>query len=47
MTASRPKLWALAASGQLHIDTERVPLADVESAWRRNDLPGRRLVIIP
>jgi NADPH2:quinone reductase len=42
-----PKMWALAASGQLHIDTERVPLADVESAWRRNDLPGRRLVIIP
>jgi len=42
-----PKVWALAASGQMHIDTERVPLADVESAWRRNDLPGRRLVIIP
>jgi hypothetical protein len=42
-----PKMWALAASGQLHIDTERVPLADVESAWRRNDLPGRRLVIVP
>jgi len=42
-----PKVWALAASGQLHIDTERVPLADVESAWRRNDLPGRRLVIVP
>ncbi len=42
-----PKVWALAASGRLHIDTERVPLADVESAWQRNDLPGRRLVIIP
>jgi len=42
-----PKVWALAASGQLHIDTERVPLADVESAWQRNDLPGRRLVFIP
>ena len=42
-----PKVWALAASGQLHIDTERVPLADVEAAWQRNDLPGRRLVIIP
>ena len=42
-----PKVWALAASGQLNIDTERVPLAEVESAWRRNDLPGRRLVIIP
>jgi NADPH2:quinone reductase len=42
-----PKVWALAASGQLHIDIERVPLADIESAWRRDDLSGRRLVIIP
>jgi NADPH2:quinone reductase len=42
-----PKLWALAAGGRLRIDTERVPLADVESAWQRNDLPGRRLVMIP
>ncbi|MGC2183634.1 MAG: zinc-binding alcohol dehydrogenase family protein [Terriglobales bacterium] len=42
-----PKVWSLAASGQLHIDTERVPLADVESAWRKNDLPGWRLVIVP
>ena len=42
-----PKMWALAAGGQLHVDVERVPLADVESAWLRNDLPGRRLVLIP
>ena len=42
-----PKMWALAVDGQLHIDIERVPLADVESAWRRDDLPGRRVVIIP
>lgn len=42
-----PQLWALAASGKLHIDTEPVPLAEIEDAWLRNDLPGRRLVIIP
>ena len=42
-----PKMWALAASGGLRIDIERVPLADVESAWQRNDLPGRRLVLVP
>ncbi len=42
-----PKVWALAADGKLRIDTETVPLADVESAWQRNDLSGRRLVIIP
>lgn len=42
-----PQLWALAGSGKLQIDIEPVPLADVENAWRRNDVPGRRLVIVP
>jgi NADPH:quinone reductase-like Zn-dependent oxidoreductase len=42
-----PKVWALAIDGKLRIDVESVPLADVESAWRRNDLSGRRPVIIP
>jgi NADPH:quinone reductase-like Zn-dependent oxidoreductase len=35
-----------AAKGDLRIDTERVPLADIESAWQRDQL-SRRLVIIP
>lgn len=34
-----------AANGELHIDTERVPIADIENAWQR-DQSGRRLVII-
>jgi NADPH2:quinone reductase len=40
--------WLLGnvARGALKIDTERVPLADVESAWRRN-WEGCRAVIIP
>src|SRR6266478_846915 len=42
-----PQVWALAASGKLSVDTEKAPLADVETAWRREDLPGRRLVVIP
>ena len=42
-----PQIWALAARGELRIDTEPVPLAEIENAWQRNDLPGRRLVIIP
>jgi NADPH:quinone reductase-like Zn-dependent oxidoreductase len=42
-----PQLWALAASGNLHIDTEAVPLAEAEDAWQRTDLPGRRLVLNP
>jgi NADPH2:quinone reductase len=42
-----PKLWALAAEGALRIDTESVSLADVESAWQRQDVSGRRVVIVP
>jgi NADPH2:quinone reductase len=42
-----PKIWTLAASGKLRVDTERVPLADVESAWQRQDTAGRRLVFVP
>jgi len=35
-----------AARGELRIETERVPLAEIEEAWER-DTPGRRLVVIP
>ena len=42
-----PQMWALAARGKLRIDTEPAPLAEVENAWQRNDLPGRRIVINP
>lgn len=40
------KVMAYAAEGKLQIETADVPLADVESAWERNE-PGRRTVIIP
>jgi NADPH2:quinone reductase len=40
------QVMAYAAKGDLAIDTERVPLADIESAWQR-DRPGCRLVIVP
>jgi NADPH:quinone reductase-like Zn-dependent oxidoreductase len=39
------QVMAHAAKRELHIDTEPVPLANIESAWHR-DPPGRRLVII-
>ncbi len=42
-----PQLWALAAEGALRIDTESVSLADVESAWQRPSVSGRRIVIVP
>jgi NADPH:quinone reductase-like Zn-dependent oxidoreductase len=35
-----------AASGELRIETERVPLAEIEDAWERN-VQARRLVVIP
>jgi D-arabinose 1-dehydrogenase-like Zn-dependent alcohol dehydrogenase len=38
------QVMAHAAKGELQIDTERVPLADIENAWQR-DQAGRRLVI--
>jgi NADPH:quinone reductase-like Zn-dependent oxidoreductase len=38
---------AYAASGRLLVDTIEVPLAHVESAWQREDLHGRRIVLIP
>ncbi len=40
------QVMAHAASGELRVDTERVPLADIENAWDR-DQPGRRLVVRP
>ena len=40
------KVLARAASGELRVDTERVPLADIENAWER-DQQRSRLVIIP
>jgi NADPH:quinone reductase-like Zn-dependent oxidoreductase len=35
-----------AAMGKLRIETERVPLAEIEDAWERN-VQARRLVVIP
>ena len=35
------------ASGELRIETESVPLAEVEQAWQRKESSGRRIVIIP
>ncbi|MBV8550850.1 MAG: zinc-binding alcohol dehydrogenase family protein [Acidobacteriaceae bacterium] len=40
------ELLARAASGELRIDTERVALVEIESAWAR-DQSGRRLLVIP
>ncbi|MEU8057426.1 quinone oxidoreductase family protein [Microbispora bryophytorum] len=34
-------------SGELTFDMEKVPLSDIETAWQRTDLKGRRLVVMP
>ncbi|GAB1818251.1 zinc-binding alcohol dehydrogenase family protein [Herbidospora sp. RD11066] len=34
-------------SGELTFDVEKVPLSDIETAWQRTDLHGRRLVVTP
>jgi NADPH:quinone reductase-like Zn-dependent oxidoreductase len=39
------QVMAHAAKGELQIDTEKIPLADIESAWQREQA-GRRLVVI-
>jgi NADPH:quinone reductase-like Zn-dependent oxidoreductase len=37
--------WAINSS--LTFDIDRVPLSAIETAWQRNDLSGRRLVVMP
>jgi NADPH:quinone reductase-like Zn-dependent oxidoreductase len=37
--------WA--QSGQLTFDVEKAPLTDIETAWQRTDLRGKRLVVVP
>jgi NADPH2:quinone reductase len=44
LTDALQQVMAQAAAGELRVDTERVPLADIENAWQR-DRQGRRLVI--
>ncbi|MFF4989221.1 zinc-binding alcohol dehydrogenase family protein [Streptosporangium saharense] len=40
------RLLAGAAAGEIRIDTQAVPLADIEEAWQSED-KSRRLVIVP
>jgi NADPH2:quinone reductase len=37
--------WA--RSGELVFEVEKVALGEIENAWQRADLRGRRLVVIP
>jgi NADPH2:quinone reductase len=46
LTEALQQVMKHAASGKLRIETERVPLAEIEDAWQR-DQRGWRTVIIP
>ncbi|WP_182899130.1 zinc-binding alcohol dehydrogenase family protein [Microbispora sp. H10830] len=41
------QIVAWTRSGELTFDVEKVPLSDIETAWQRTDLKGRRLVVMP
>jgi NADPH:quinone reductase-like Zn-dependent oxidoreductase len=41
------KVMERAARGELRIETQRVPLAEIEEAWGRPEESGRRVVVIP
>lgn len=39
--------WEWMKADKLQADIEQVPLSDVESAWKRTDIHGKRIVIVP
>ncbi|HEV2423284.1 MAG TPA: zinc-binding alcohol dehydrogenase family protein [Terriglobia bacterium] len=47
LTAAFQQVMTRAAAGQIRVDTDQAPLADIEEAWTRPDTGGRRLVIVP
>jgi len=44
--AALPQFIDRAASGELRVGVEQVPLAEATDAWRR-DQHGRRLILLP
>ena len=47
MGAVYEQIVAWTRSGELTFDVETVPLSDIETAWQRTDLRGKRLVVLP
>jgi NADPH2:quinone reductase len=41
------QVWEWLKAGKLHMDIEQVPLKDIESAWKRADFQGKRIVVVP
>jgi NADPH2:quinone reductase len=40
-------VWQWIEENKFHIDIEKIPLADIKTAWLRDDAEGKRFVIIP
>lgn len=40
-------VWDLLKQGKLRAELELVPLRDIERAWQRTDISGKRIVIVP
>jgi len=40
-------VWNGIAAGRFYMEIEKVSLADIAGAWNRNDLDGKRLVLVP
>jgi len=41
------QVWDWIKEEKIHMDIEKVPLEDIESAWNRTNLEGKRIVIVP
>jgi len=41
------QVWEFIKADRLHMDIDRVPLKDVQSTWEREDVHGKRIVIVP
>ncbi len=41
------QVWEWIKAGKLQADIEQVSLKDMESAWKRTDVHGKRIVIVP
>jgi hypothetical protein len=41
------QVWNWMKEDKFYMDIERVPLSAINEAWQRNDLAGKRLVIVP
>jgi NADPH2:quinone reductase len=47
MAEGAAQVWDWIRTGKLRYELEPVPLRDIESAWARQDVGGKRLVIVP